>query len=113
MSVIEREGRPFEPERLSAVDLMETREAPEGFVVEVYRPGYEWNGSVRRPAHVKVARRPAGGAACAKPARRPAGSTSAPRTRRSALPVDGLLSTSRKSLHRSPHAGHYPGLHGP
>ena len=29
--------------------------------VEVYRPGYEWNGSVFRPAQVKVARRPAGG----------------------------------------------------
>lgn len=63
VSVIECEGRPFEPERMSAVDLVETREAPEGFVVEVYRPGYEWNGSVLRAAQVKVARRPAGGPA--------------------------------------------------
>jgi molecular chaperone GrpE len=63
VSVIECEGRPFEPERMSAVDLVETGDVPEGFVVEVYRPGYEWNGSVFRPAQVKVARRPAGGTA--------------------------------------------------
>lgn len=63
VSLIECEGRPFEPERMSAVDLVETEGVPEGCVVEVYRPGYEWNGSVFRPAQVKVARRPAGGPA--------------------------------------------------
>lgn len=52
-------GRPFDPARMKAVDLLETTEVPEGTVLEVYRRGYEWNGEVFRVAEVKVARAPA------------------------------------------------------
>jgi molecular chaperone GrpE len=61
VSAVECEGRLFEPGRMNAVDLVETDEVPDGVVVEVYRSGYEWNGSVLRPAEVKVARRSRGG----------------------------------------------------
>ncbi len=53
-------GRPFDPARMKAVDLLETSEVPEGTVLEVYRRGYEWNGEVFRVAEVKVARAPRG-----------------------------------------------------
>jgi molecular chaperone GrpE len=53
------QGQPFDPNSMQAVDVQETGEAEEGMVIEVYRPGYEWKGEVYRPAHVKVARRPA------------------------------------------------------
>ena len=45
----------FDPQRMSAVDIAETGDIPEGTVVEVYREGYEWNGKVYRAAQVKVA----------------------------------------------------------
>jgi len=60
---IECEGQPFDPASMHAVDLEETTGAPEGTVLEVYRPGYEWKGEVYRPAQVKVARRPSAVAA--------------------------------------------------
>lgn len=47
---------PFDPQRMTAIDIDETGTAPEGTVVEVYRDGYEWNGTVYRTAQVKVAR---------------------------------------------------------
>jgi molecular chaperone GrpE len=53
-------GRPFDPARMKAVDLLETSEVPEGTVLEVYRRGYESNGEVFREAEVKVARAPRG-----------------------------------------------------
>ena len=34
----------------------ETDDVAEGTVIEVYRDGYEWNGTVYRTAQVKVAR---------------------------------------------------------
>jgi molecular chaperone GrpE len=46
----------FDPQRMTAVDIAETGDIPEGTVVEVYREGYEWNGKVYRTAQVKVAR---------------------------------------------------------
>ena len=52
------EGRPFDPQLMTAVDVEVTSGAPEGTVLEVYRPGYEWRGRVWRPAEVKVARTP-------------------------------------------------------
>ena len=52
-------GRPFDPRTMTAVDILETTDAPEGVVLEVYRIGYEWAQKVHRPAEVKVARRPA------------------------------------------------------
>jgi molecular chaperone GrpE len=46
----------FDPQRMTAIDIEETGDVPEGMVVEVYRDGYEWNGKVYRSAQVKVAR---------------------------------------------------------
>ena len=54
------QGEPFDPGSMHAVDVVETEQAAEGTVVEVYRAGYEWRGEVYRPAQVKVARKPAG-----------------------------------------------------
>jgi molecular chaperone GrpE len=53
------QGQPFDPSSMHAVDVVESEQAAEGTVVEVYRAGYEWKGEVYRPAQVKVARRPA------------------------------------------------------
>ena len=55
---IECKGEPFDSKLMSAVDVEETLDAPEGTVLAVYRTGYEWNGAVYRPAQVRVARRP-------------------------------------------------------
>jgi len=52
------EGQPFDPQRMTAVEIEETDVLPEGTVVSEYRAGYEWNGEVYRPAQVKVARPP-------------------------------------------------------
>jgi molecular chaperone GrpE len=52
------QGLPFDPQRMTAIDIEETDAVPEGTVVEVYRNGYEWNGEVYRTAQVKVARNP-------------------------------------------------------
>ncbi|MFN7925361.1 MAG: nucleotide exchange factor GrpE [Bryobacteraceae bacterium] len=46
----------FDPKRMNAVDLEETSAVADGTVMEVYRPGYEWNGETFRTAQVKVAR---------------------------------------------------------
>ncbi len=51
------EGQLFDPQRMSAVELDETDDVPDGTVVAIYRAGYEWNGQVYRAAQVKVARR--------------------------------------------------------
>ena len=53
------DGQPFDAKLMDAVDVEETDRRAEGTVLEVYRAGYEWKGEVHRPAHVKVARRPA------------------------------------------------------
>lgn len=50
-------NRPFDPERMTAIDIADTADVPEGTVVEVYREGYEWEGRIYRTAQVKVARR--------------------------------------------------------
>jgi molecular chaperone GrpE len=55
------QGQPFDPSAMHAVDVVETEQAADGTVVEVYRAGYEWKGKVYRPAQVKVARKPASG----------------------------------------------------
>lgn len=58
VSWIACQGKIFDPQRMTAVDIEETRSVPEGTVVEVYRNGYEWNGEIHRTAQVKVARNP-------------------------------------------------------
>lgn len=52
------EGQPFDPRRMSVIDVEEVPGVEEGTVLSVYRTGYEWNGEVYRPAHVRVAQRP-------------------------------------------------------
>ncbi len=47
---------PFDAERMRAVDVVEDADVPEGHVAEQYRPGYLLNGTVLRPAEVKVSR---------------------------------------------------------
>jgi molecular chaperone GrpE len=48
---------PFDALRMQVVALEVTDRAPEGTVLEVYRPGYERRGEIHRPAQVKVAKR--------------------------------------------------------
>lgn len=57
-------NEPFDPRRMHAIATERTARAPEGTVVEVFRPGYEWKGQVYRPAQVKVTRPPAEGEEC-------------------------------------------------
>jgi molecular chaperone GrpE len=52
------EGEKFDPRRMNAIDSEASSTVPEGMVLEVYRPGYEWNGEVFRTAQVKVSRAP-------------------------------------------------------
>ena len=56
ISRIECQGRLFDPNRMTAVDIEQSAVVPEGTVAEVYRNGYEWNGEVYRTARVKVVR---------------------------------------------------------
>jgi hypothetical protein len=57
ISRIECQGRLFDPNRMTAVDIEQSAAVPEGTVSEVYRNGYEWNGEVYRTAKVKVVRK--------------------------------------------------------
>lgn len=52
------EREPFDPKRMSVIDVEEVAGVEEGTVLAVYRTGYEWNGEVYRPAQVRVAQRP-------------------------------------------------------
>lgn len=61
VQTIECQGLQFDPRRMNAVDVEETDRAAEGTVLAVYRPGYEWNGELYRPAQVRVAKRPLNG----------------------------------------------------
>ena len=56
ISVMACEGKPFDPERMMAIEAMKTDAVPEGTVLEIYRNGYEREGRVYRTAQVKVAR---------------------------------------------------------
>jgi molecular chaperone GrpE len=56
VSELECLGRPFDPERMIVVDVLDTEERPQGTVVEVYLPGYLCRGELLRQARVKVAR---------------------------------------------------------
>ena len=52
------EGKPFDPLKMSAVDVAETTDVPDGTVLEVYRTGYMIDTDVLQTARVKVARAP-------------------------------------------------------
>ncbi len=53
-------GKPFDPHLHQAVDRAETVEHPDGTIISVFQPGYEFHGRVLRPAMVRVAVHPGG-----------------------------------------------------
>src|SRR5437879_1293668 len=52
-------GQPFDPHQHQAVDRAETADHADGTVLQVFQPGYVFNGRVLRPAMVRVAVHPA------------------------------------------------------
>lgn len=60
-------GKAFDPHLHQAMDRAETTEHPDGTILAVFQPGYEFHGRVLRPALVRVAVHPGGaskGEAC-------------------------------------------------
>jgi molecular chaperone GrpE len=53
-------GKPFDPHLHQAMDRAETTEHPDGTILAVFQPGYEFHGRVLRPALVRVAVHPGG-----------------------------------------------------
>jgi molecular chaperone GrpE len=51
-------GKPFDPARHEAVQVVDAPDAEPGTVVSVLRPGYTAENGMLRPAVVAVARRP-------------------------------------------------------
>jgi molecular chaperone GrpE len=56
---IDPTGKQFDPHLHQAMDRTETSEHEEGTVLQVFQPGYMFNGRVLRPAMVRVAVQPA------------------------------------------------------
>jgi len=56
---IDATGQPFDPALHEAVAHQETRDVPEGHVLQQTRKGYRLNGRLLRPASVVVAKAPA------------------------------------------------------
>jgi molecular chaperone GrpE len=52
------EGKPFDPQKMNAVDVEETADVADGIVLEIYRTGYMIDTDVLQTARVKVARAP-------------------------------------------------------
>lgn len=52
---IEPLGQHFDPHSHQAMDRLETDEAEDGTILQVYQPGYVFHGRVLRPAMVRVA----------------------------------------------------------
>jgi len=52
---IEPLGQRFDPHSHQAMDRVETDEAEDGTILQVYQPGYVFHGRVLRPAMVRVA----------------------------------------------------------
>lgn len=57
---IQAEGKPFDPNFHQAIERVETREHPEGTVVNVLQDGFVFHGRVLRPSIVRVAVNPEG-----------------------------------------------------
>jgi hypothetical protein len=55
---IECEGKPFDPNVMTAVDMEEKNDVPDGTVIDVFRTGYAVDTEILRPPQVKVARAP-------------------------------------------------------
>jgi molecular chaperone GrpE len=53
-------GKAFDPHLHQAMDRTETTEHPDGTILAVFQPGYEFHGRVLRPALVRVAVHPGG-----------------------------------------------------
>lgn len=53
-------GKAFDPHLHQAMDRAETTEHPDGTILAVFQPGYEFHGRVLRPALVRVAVHPGG-----------------------------------------------------
>ncbi|MGB2675730.1 MAG: nucleotide exchange factor GrpE [Candidatus Acidiferrum sp.] len=51
-------GKAFDPHLHQAMDRAETTEHPDGTILTVFQPGYEFHGRVLRPALVRVAVHP-------------------------------------------------------
>jgi molecular chaperone GrpE len=56
---IDPAGKQFDPHLHQAMDRTETNEHEDGTVLQVFQPGYMFNGRVLRPAMVRVAVQPA------------------------------------------------------
>ena len=54
LEVVDPQGEPFDPNHHEAMMVVETDECPEDTVIEVIRKGYRLNGTMLRPAMVKV-----------------------------------------------------------
>ena len=55
---IDPTGKPFDPHLHQAMDRTETTEQEDGTVLQVFQPGYVFNGRALRPAMVRVAVNP-------------------------------------------------------
>lgn len=55
---IEPIGQQFDPHQHQALDKVESTDAPDGTVLQVFQPGYLFHGRVLRPAMVRVAVHP-------------------------------------------------------
>jgi molecular chaperone GrpE len=53
-------GKMFDPHQHQAMDRSETTEHADGTILQVFQPGYVFNGRVLRPAMVRVAVHPSG-----------------------------------------------------
>ena len=58
---VDAAGKMFDPHVHQAIERVESRELPDGFIVDVFQDGYIFHGRVLRPAIVRVAIHPGGG----------------------------------------------------
>jgi molecular chaperone GrpE len=52
------QGQPFDPTVHEAVEMVDTEELPDHYVLQELQPGYKLKGRLLRPAMVRVARNP-------------------------------------------------------
>ena len=55
---VDAAGKIFDPHMHQAIERVESREFPDGFIVDVFQDGYLFHGRVLRPAIVRVAVHP-------------------------------------------------------
>jgi molecular chaperone GrpE len=59
---VDAAGKMFDPHMHQAIERIESKEFPDGFIVDVFQDGYAFHGRVLRPAIVRVAIHPDDGA---------------------------------------------------